>query len=138
MKNFPKLIILILTFVFSFSIYIPGAMAQSDENEKLNKALAKYNKIDNVKNCILVNRIRQSTVIDNKHILFRLRGGDVYLNTLPRKCSGLGFYKAFSYKTSTNELCNVDIITVVEADGQMRGTSCGLGQFQQYKKIVAN
>ena len=89
------------------------------------------------KNCITRSSIRSTDVIDDQTIDFKMNNGDIYRNILPHKCSGLGFEKAFSYKTSTNQLCSVDIIHVLDQTAgriETRG-SCGLGEFQQIEKI---
>ena len=81
--------------------------------------------------------IRSTDVIDDETIDFRMNNGDIYRNHLPSKCSGLGFERAFSYKTSTNQLCNVDIIRVLDQTAGRLDTrgACGLGKFQQIEKI---
>ena len=89
------------------------------------------------KNCVLRSNIRSTDVIDDQTIDFVMRNGDIYRNNLPSKCSGLGFEEAFSYKTSTNRLCNVDIIRVLDTTAGRLDTrgACGLGKFQQIEKI---
>ena len=80
--------------------------------------------------CLQLQNIRESRVIDDKTIDFILRDGRVMRNTLPYACSSLGFEKAFSYATSLSQLCSVDIITVIYQSGGVRtGPSCGLGKF---------
>jgi len=89
------------------------------------------------KNCITRSSIRSTDVIDDQTIDFKMNNGDIYRSILPHKCSGLGFEKAFSYKTSTNQLCSVDIIHVLDQTAgriETRG-SCGLGKFQKIEKI---
>lgn len=86
--------------------------------------------------CIETSRIRESRVIDDKTIDFILRDGSVLRNTLPFSCPQLGFERAFSYKTSINRLCSVDIITVIVQGGGVRtGASCGLGKFVPYTPV---
>ena len=81
--------------------------------------------------CINTQDIRETRVRDDSIIDFYLNGGRTYRNTLPFKCSGLGFNQGFAYQTSINRLCSVDIITVIQqGGGPMRGASCGLGKFQ--------
>ena len=89
------------------------------------------------KSCIMRSSIRSTDVIDDETIDFRMNNGDIYRNHLPSKCSGLGFERAFSYKTSTNQLCNVDIIRVLDQTAGRLDTrgACGLGKFQQIEKI---
>jgi len=87
--------------------------------------------------CIRRSSIRSTDVIDDQTIDFRMNNGDIYRNTLPNKCSGLGFEEAFSYKTSTNQLCSVDIIHVLDQTAGRLDTrgACGLGKFQPIEKI---
>lgn len=87
--------------------------------------------------CITRSSIRSTDVIDDQTIDFKMNNGDIYRNVLPNKCSGLGFEEAFSYKTSTNQLCSVDIIHVLTQTGGQIDTrgACGLGKFQKIEKI---
>ncbi len=87
--------------------------------------------------CIRRSSIRSTDVIDDQTIDFRMNNGDIYRNTLPNKCSGLAFEEAFSYKTSTNQLCSVDIIHVLDQTAGRLDTrgACGLGKFQPIEKI---
>lgn len=82
--------------------------------------------------CISLSRIQSSDVIDKQHILFRLAGNDMYVNTLPRACPGLMRDKAYMYRTSQSQLCNLDMITVLDqaSFGLTAGATCGLGTFE--------
>ena len=87
--------------------------------------------------CIMRSNIRSTDVIDDQTIDFKMRNGDIYRNNLPNTCGGLGFEEAFTYKTSTNRLCSVDIIHVLSQTGGRLDTrgACGLGKFQKIEKI---
>ncbi len=87
--------------------------------------------------CINLAQIRSSQVRDNQTIDFMMAGGKVYRNALPQQCGSLGFERSFTYSTSLTQLCNVDIITVLQnvGGGLQRGASCGLGQFTPVKLI---
>lgn len=93
-------------------------------------------KIGEAETCISRSRIRSTDVIDDQTIDFKMVNGDIYRNTLPNKCGNLGFEESFSYSTSTDRLCNVDIIRVLNNIGGtvQPGTACGLGKFQQIEK----
>jgi hypothetical protein len=82
--------------------------------------------------CVSLSRIQSTDIIDKQHILFRLTGKDLYVNTLPRACPGLTRGKPYMYRTSQNELCNLDMITVLEQApfGLTAGATCGLGTFE--------
>ena len=81
--------------------------------------------------CVQLNRIRETRVRDDRTIDFVMIDRTVYRNTLPNSCPELGFEESFAYKTSLNQLCSVDLITVLHRGGGIsRGASCGLGSFQ--------
>lgn len=86
-------------------------------------------------NCIRTTDIRETRVRSNSVIDFRTSGQKWYRNTLPHSCPSLGFEERFMYKTSTNQLCSVDIVTVLYSHGRGldQGPSCGLGKFQPVK-----
>lgn len=98
-----------------------------------------FEKIGAPENCVNRSQIRSTNVVDDRTIDFKMVGGKVYRNTLPNRCPGLGFEEAFSYRTSINQLCNVDIIRVLRNFGGRidEGTACGLGKFQQIRKTEA-
>lgn len=81
--------------------------------------------------CIRASSIQSTAVVDERTILFYMRGGDIYRNPLSVDCRGLVRERSFSYNLATSRLCEVDYITVVERWGSSirEGISCGLGQF---------
>ena len=129
-----KFIVLIgLTLLLPSCATVPaGDVEPPDE-------LAKYTITEETENCLSLTRIRQSVVLNDQHILFNMRGGDVYLSKLPYRCSRLGFEEAFSYSTSLTKLCNTDIITVIDQSGAglRLANSCGLGIFQKLEEKEA-
>jgi hypothetical protein len=89
-------------------------------------------------NCVQLSQIRDTQVRDDQTIDFIMRSGEVLRNTLPYKCSSLGFERAFAYKTSISQLCSVDTITVIRQGGSgIPGPTCGLGPFVPMKKVPA-
>jgi len=89
--------------------------------------------------CIRIASISRTDIIDQSNILFYMRDGTVYLNALPRKCPRLRPRTTFGYKTSLNQLCNVDTINIVDTTGPgiSRGPTCGLGMFTPITKEQA-
>jgi hypothetical protein len=81
-------------------------------------------------NCIPLTAINESRVRDDRTIDFMRSSRQGWRNTLPYSCPGLAVQNAFTHKTSTSELCSVDVIYVLETTGGLhRGAGCGLGQF---------
>jgi hypothetical protein len=82
--------------------------------------------------CLRLTSIQHISILDNSHIVFYMNGGKRYLNTLPYTCSGLKMSGTIMYRTSLSQLCDLDIITVLDSvGGEYRpGASCGLGSFK--------
>ena len=89
--------------------------------------------------CVRLSSIDSTRVVDDQNILFYMKNGDVYRNELPRRCPGLAVEDTFMYRTSLNQLCNVDIITVLRSMGFgfQPGISCGLGMFERIDELTA-
>ena len=82
--------------------------------------------------CVKIDRIENVDVIDNENVVFQIGINDYYLNTLPYACNGLRLNESIMYRTSTNELCDIDVITILDkiGPGFQAGPSCGLGKFK--------
>ncbi|MDH4073173.1 MAG: hypothetical protein OEV41_08730 [Gammaproteobacteria bacterium] len=81
--------------------------------------------------CVSIVRIRSTEIIDDRNVLFHMRGGDIYHNILANRCPGLARENRFSYETSLNRLCQLDWIAVLYSEGGSfrEGPRCGLGLF---------
>ncbi len=89
-------------------------------------------KPEGAENCVSLQSIRKTRIVDDQTIIFYMRGGDVFVNSLPRRCPGLKRAGAYSYATSLSRLCNTDIIRVLETFGSAfprPAAACGLGFF---------
>ena len=89
-------------------------------------------KPEGAENCVSLTRIDRTKIVDDQTILFYMRGGDIYVNRLPRRCPGLKRADSYSYATSLTQLCNTDIIRVLDRFGgsfPRPGVACGLGFF---------
>lgn len=71
--------------------------------------------------------INHTHVLDPQHVLFYMRDGKVWLNTLKGRCPGLMFH-GFSFVTPEDDVCaNSTPIKVIES-----GETCTLGPFTPY------
>lgn len=86
--------------------------------------------------CILLNQIDNTRIVDERHLLFFMRGDRIWLNRLPNDCPGLRERTPYMLDTRINRLCNLDFITVLNrvGSGLMRGASCGLGMFRAVRE----
>ncbi len=88
--------------------------------------------VDLVENCVSISRIDHTRIIDDRTIVFYMRGDQIYINHLPKRCPGLKRADSYSYRTALNQLCNVDVIRVLDSFGgdlPRPGVACGLGKF---------
>ena len=87
--------------------------------------------------CVSILRIDRTDVLDDQNVIFYMRGGQIFRNWLPRRCAGLNNRDAFSYRTTINQLCDTDVITVIDSmgPGALPGASCGLGGFYPANKV---
>ena len=86
---------------------------------------------DDARKCISVRTLKRTEVVDDHHILFFMSGSTVYINRLPRACTGLSREGRFSYTTFSRSLCNFDSIRILSdvGGGIHEGRSCRLGYF---------
>ena len=64
-------------------------------------------------NCIDTHRVRNTKVLDNQTVLFRMRGGPDYEMKLTRRCPGLKMQRTIVYEPMPSpKLCTVDTIKV--------------------------
>lgn len=90
--------------------------------------------------CVNLRQIDRTKVVDDKNILFYMKDDRIYRNRLPHRCAGLGFEESFMYRSTLNQLCDVDIITVLDdiGFGFRSGISCGLGMFYPIDEDMAD
>jgi hypothetical protein len=86
---------------------------------------------ENAKRCISTRVIRNTSIIDDRNIIFHVNGKKAYHNVLPRQCSGLEREDRFSYHTSSGRLCDMDSIRILYESGFgiREGNACSLGMF---------
>jgi hypothetical protein len=115
------------TAVFVLAV---APVAAQDDEEVIDRTPEK---------CVGTNRIDRTKVIDDRTVIFYLRGGNIYQNILPRNCPGLERNNRFMYTPFGGRLCDTDTITVLEqfAGRFDRGFTCPLGTFHQISEIEA-
>lgn len=76
--------------------------------------------------CMSIARLQRSEIIDNQTIRFHLIDGTIVLSRLPNPCPGLEMQGGFAFRTSTDQLCELDVIRVLPPSGG----ACALGTFE--------
>jgi hypothetical protein len=107
-----------------------ASLAQDDAKERDMDAI----------HCVRINDIRAIDIVDDRTLIFRMRGGMVYENDLPHRCPGLKFNDTLMYRSSVGRLCSVDVVTVLynRGFGFAPGASCGLGMFRPITAEIAD
>ena len=78
--------------------------------------------------CLDAGHIDHTVVVDDQTILFYMRGGKVWQNTLRQACPSLKFERAFSEEIRGDAICsNRQLIRVLQT-----GAVCSLGAFTPY------
>ncbi len=77
--------------------------------------------------CINPTRIQKQEIISDQEIRFTLTGNEVWVNKLPRQCSGLKFQGGFTWEIRGMTVCSGEQIIYV----QETGTPCQLGDFSR-------
>ena len=105
------------------------ALAQEDSGERDMDAT----------HCLRIANIDNIRIINDRTLLFEMRTGPAYRNDLPRNCPGLDRNDTLMYRSSVGQLCNIDIITVLDdwGFGFSPGVSCGLGMFHPVDEQAA-
>ena len=78
--------------------------------------------------CFLRRQIESTKFINDSQILFSVRAGGYFLNTLEKRCSRLGKRTSIAFD-DLDRVCVGDKITVVERGFEF-GSICRLGQFE--------
>ncbi len=126
---------ILLTSIAVFSLCLGVSFAKTSA-ERYEDEMAKYKRTDMFEKCIRHNSIKRTKVLDDTHIIFEMRNGQVYLNTLTNNCRPLGFTRQFAVNVRNNRLCDVDFISVL--DSMTSYGSCGLGKFELLEELPDN
>jgi hypothetical protein len=124
------------------TITLAGCAARQSDSADRNARAPAVKVVGDAQSCIPRSQVRQSVVRSDQIIDFEMRGGKIYRVTMPTRCPGLGFERAFAYETSIDQLCGADIIYVLMNVGGVpqRGAGCGLAPFVpvEYVKQAKN
>jgi len=84
--------------------------------------------------CINLRDIRSTDIIDDVGILYTTNGGTVYLNRPNGGASFLDDDDILVTRSFSSQLCNIDIVQLVDRAGRFPKGSISLGEFIPYAK----
>lgn len=99
------------------------AGCSDDEPAAANDAAAAGNGV-----CLQTAQIDHTDIVNDSAIVFFMKDGKAYMNTIRIPCSSLKMEDGFAYETDTPEICsNAQTIRVKNS-----GNYCELGQFTPF------
>lgn len=84
--------------------------------------------------CVSNTNLRGNRSIGEGVILFEGTGGRVYVNRPRAGCPELRPGRSLITRTTTNQLCSGDIVSVTDLTSGIDYGSCGLGDFTPYSR----
>ena len=84
--------------------------------------------------CIQLNQIRSSRIIDKTAIVYETNGGKLYVNRPDSGASWLDQNDVLVTDTHSPQLCSIDIVKLYDSASRMQSGSVGLGKFVPYVK----
>ena len=85
-------------------------------------------------NCINQQDINSSRIVDGTAILYEMNNGTIYLNRPASGASSLSDGDILVTDTHSTQLCNVDIVHLVDQGSRMEAGTVGLGKFVPWSK----
>jgi hypothetical protein len=85
-------------------------------------------------NCINLRDIRTSEIFDRTAILYRTNGNKLYVNRPTMGGESLDRFDTMVIATQLPQLCNVDVVRLVDPTIGMQTGVVGLGSFVPYTK----
>ena len=80
--------------------------------------------------CISTYSYHSVDILDNKHVVFKGRGDNIWINTLRAPCLGLRRRDVLQFELRTSQLCNLDDFSSVNygvSGGFKTSATCVLG-----------
>ena len=108
------------------ALLVTAACATADQHVAAGEALP-----EGARSCLSLRSVDRIEIVDEHHILFYMRDGSIYNNHLSRRCPALRRNDTIMYRTTLNQLCSIDMFTVLNnvGGGFMPGATCSFGQF---------
>jgi hypothetical protein len=85
--------------------------------------------------CVSMRTLQGNRSIGEGAIVFDGPSGRKWVNRPPAGCPSLEFGRALQVRTSSSQLCRNDIVTVLDPVSGSQYGSCGLGDFEPYRRV---
>jgi hypothetical protein len=112
----------------------PVDIAAEDES-RLSAELAGYEPAGPAERCVSTRDLQGNESAGEAAIVFSGSGGRKWVNRPPAGCPSLGFGRALQTRPFGTQLCRGDIATVFDPVARIDYGSCGLGDFEPYRRV---
>lgn len=119
------------------SAALPAAAARPTPEQRLDKLLAGRVAGKPVK-CINLRDIRSSEIIDGTAIVYRTGANRLYVNRPTGGAQQLDDDDVLVTRTFTSQLCNIDIVRLVDRSSRFETGFVSLGDFVPYVRPAKN
>ena len=120
------------------AISIMGIVTSADafalRQDRSQDMLSSYEKTGETLECIPLNRVRDTDVLDDYAMLVEISGGVMYLNEFEGRCPGLSRERRYVHRSPAGRMCKGDYINVFSSVGSV-SAGCVLGAFERLEKI---
>ncbi len=123
----------IITVAATGCLIATAAWAANSSTQEAQEKLSKFEKTGDSVSCVMLRSVRKTEILDDYTMLIETPGA-VYLNELSGRCVGLAREGRYVHKASANQMCQGDILQVIDSFGKMRG-ACSLGSFEKLSPI---
>jgi hypothetical protein len=80
--------------------------------------------------CLRLHAYQSVKVLDEQRLIFKGRGGKVWLNQLKGRCQGLRRRMTLEFTRRDSRLCELDDVRGVDQDYRPMSARCALGAFE--------
>lgn len=122
---------MVFSALFATVFILSASGDDHGQSEALNEALAGFERSGEIRSCLSVRRIDQINPVDETHWLVSTRGRDTYLTEVRRGCQNADSnFTYLQYSLTGGQLCQLDIVDVVDRGTNMRQGACSIGAFE--------
>lgn len=108
--------------------------ADAPLSDKAQEALKGYEPVG-ATSCIPLRQINSSRIVDETAIIYRFSSRKLYVNQPEGgRCTALRQDRALVTRLQTGNLCDVDIVRVIDPSSRMEYGFCPLGKFTEYRR----
>jgi len=115
-----------------------SANAGDSKSERAAQRLAEFDRTGETASCIPIRRIQDIEPIDDSTFLVRVGRDDYYLNEVSSQCRRATIPNhRIQFKSELRNLCQTQIISIIDNGTGMTVGSCSLGEFERLESSGA-